>query len=192
MEKFCPTCKAIKDVSDFHRNKARYDGLSSICKICKSYAKKSYKLKNRDKISAQRRQYEERNGTQAKKYLKIKERMNLDLSFRLKVLLRGRLSKAVVGNAKSGSAVSDLGCSIQHLKLHLELFWDEGMSWTNYGNGVGKWNIDHIVPLTNFDLSDRGQFLEANNYLNLQPLWYLDNISKSNRVAKGAVIRIKQ
>ncbi len=34
--------------------------------------------------------------------------------------LRGRLSQAIRNNYKSGSAVRDLGCSIEQLKSHLE------------------------------------------------------------------------
>jgi len=32
--------------------------------------------------------------------------------------------------------------------------------------------------LANFDLTDRQQFLEANHYTNLRPLWAEDNLKK--------------
>ena len=57
--------------------------------------------------------------------------------------LRGRLNKALRGEYKAGSAVLDLGCSIQELKRHLERQFAAGMSWDNYG----EWHIDHIRPL---------------------------------------------
>lgn len=41
-----------------------------------------------------------------------------------------------------------------------------------------KWHIDHIKPLAYFDLTDKVQFLVACNYINLQPLWAKDNLSK--------------
>jgi hypothetical protein len=56
------------------------------------------------------------------------------------------------------------------------------MSWDNYGNKEWQWNIDHIKPLSKFDLTNREQLLEAVNFRNLQPLWHLDNIKKSNKV----------
>ena len=52
---------------------------------------------------------------------------------------------------------------------------NEMMSWDNYPR---LWEIDHIVPLSAFDLTDRKQFLEACNYTNLQPLWWFDNLLK--------------
>ena len=80
---------------------------------------------------------------------------------------------------KKGSAVKDLGCSINFLKQYLESLFQPGMSWDNYGrNG---WHIDHKKPLSKFNLSDREDLLRACHYTNLQPLWATDNIKKGNR-----------
>jgi hypothetical protein len=51
------------------------------------------------------------------------------------------------------------------------------MSWQNQG----QWHIDHIKPLSQFDLTDFKQLQEACNYKNLQPLWAKDNLRKSNK-----------
>jgi len=56
------------------------------------------------------------------------------------------------------------------------------MTWDNYGSGPGSWNIDHIIPLSSFDLTDREQFLEACHYTNLQPLWFEDNMEKGSQL----------
>jgi len=85
--------------------------------------------------------------------------------------LRSRLSTAVKRGYKAGSAVNDLGCSIEQLKLWFMYQFQPGMTWDNYG----EWEIDHVIPLSSFDLTDRAQLLEACNWFNLQPLWKLDN-----------------
>jgi len=87
-------------------------------------------------------------------------------------------------NQKSGSAIRDLGCSIDELKFYIEGQFQQGMTWDNWGViGTGKkWNIDHKIPLAFFDLTDRKQFLVACHYTNLQPLWALENIRKSNKI----------
>ena len=85
--------------------------------------------------------------------------------------------KIYVNNYKTGSAVKDLGCDIKEFKKYIESKWSQGMSWDNYGyNG---WHIDHIIPLVNFDLTDKKQLKEACHYGNLQPLWKNDNLEKS-------------
>ncbi len=56
-----------------------------------------------------------------------------------------------------------------------------GMLWNNWGVGKGNWHIDYIKPLASFDLTNRGQFLEACHYTNLQPLWFEENMRKGDR-----------
>ncbi len=51
------------------------------------------------------------------------------------------------------------------------------MSWDNYG----EWHIDHIVPLSSFDLTDKSQVNKVCHYTNLQPLWAIDNLRKGDR-----------
>ena len=86
------------------------------------------------------------------------------------------MSRAIKTNAKAGSAVRDLGCTIPELKAHLEAQFQPGMTWDNWS--LKGWHIDHIKPLTSFDLTNREQFLQACHYTNLQPLWASENLSK--------------
>jgi hypothetical protein len=105
-------------------------------------------------------------------------RYHNDLNFRLRKLLRTRLLQSVKTDAKAGSAVSDLGCSIEDFKKYLEAKFIIGMTWDN----IGQWHLDHVVPLASFDLTDRAQFLKACHYSNMQPLWKEDNLKKSDSV----------
>ena len=51
------------------------------------------------------------------------------------------------------------------------------MTFENYG----EWEIDHIKPISLFNLNNENELFECFNYTNLQPLWKLDNIKKSNK-----------
>jgi len=111
---------------------------------------------------------------------KRKIRLNNDINFRLADTLRSRLKHALKGNFKSGSAVGDLGCSIEQLKKHIESKFKTGMTWDNWTrNG---WHIDHIIPLSRFNLSNKEELLKACHYTNLQPLWAKDNLSKGSLI----------
>ena len=102
-------------------------------------------------------------------------------SYRLDKLSFGfRLNTALNGNYKSGSAVKNLGCTIEQLKQHLESKFQPEMSWDNWT--TDGWHIDHIKPLASFDLTDKNQLLEACHYTNLQPMWAKDNLSKSDKI----------
>lgn len=166
----------------------------------------AYRLANQEKIVAYRRgitkekqaEYRSNQDKEAKKLYMVKyrednniaireynreynKRKKNSISRRLASRLRKRLIRAVESEAKSGSAVRDLGCSIEFLKDYLASKFQPGMSWDNWG--TKGWHIDHIVPLASFDLTDREQFLEACNYKNLQPLWAIDNLAKGSKVA---------
>ncbi len=130
----------------------------------KSYIKE-WQISNPEKVRSYHRKYESR-------------RLEKDVNFKLAKNLRIRIRKVLVNNKKVGSAVKDLGCTLGLLKTHLEMRFTIGMRWDNYG----KWHIDHITPLSSFDLTNREQFLKACHYTNLQPLWALDNIQKSNKI----------
>lgn len=110
----------------------------------------------------------------------VSERLKTDLNFRIATRLRIRLNDAIKNNSKRGSAVRDLGCSIEDLKLRLEFLFQRGMTWENYGS---VWHIDHVRPLASFDLTDEFQFLQAVNFTNLQPLLAEENKSKGAKYA---------
>ena len=98
---------------------------------------------------------------------------------RLSDNMRRRLHRALSGKTRSMSAVRDLGCSIGQFRLYIENQFDPGMSWGNYGS---KWHLDHVIPVSHFDMDDKTQQLEAFNWLNYQPLWAKDNQMKSNKL----------
>jgi hypothetical protein len=106
----------------------------------------------------------------------VRERLRRDPVFRTTVNLRARLRAALRGRYKNGSAVSDLGCSIEDLRTWLAAKFKSGMTWENWGRR--GWHIDHMRPLASFDLSDRRQLLTATHYTNLQPLWATENLAK--------------
>lgn len=121
----------------------------------------------------------------ASKLASHKKRLKNDLCYRIKCRLRTRLRNAIAGNFKAGSAVRDLGCSIEFLKQRFKSMFRDGMSWDNYGT---VWVIDHIFPLAAARLSDRVEFLAVNNWRNLQPLTPEENIEKGDKVYPEAQV----
>jgi len=107
-------------------------------------------------------------------------RVKSDPIARLKHNLRCRLREAIYvaqgrRRGKTASAVRDLGCSIQFFMEYIAARFRDGMSWDNWG----RWHLDHIRPLCDFDLTVREQILKACHYSNMQPLWAHENLSKN-------------
>jgi hypothetical protein len=133
---------------------------------------REYNRVNRDKVRACDRRSKQ---THKERLLRVrKERLTSDTAFRLRLYLRNRLNGAVRNGYKAGSAVRDLGCSIDDFKEYIAGLFEPGMSWDNWG----KWHLDHIKPLASFNLTDREQFLKACHYTNIRPLWANDNLRK--------------
>jgi hypothetical protein len=143
----------------------------------KIYNEAWYKI-NKDKIKLREKIYRSLN--KDKKNLYFKNKKKTDIQYKLSCNLRSRLNTAFNSNYKDGSAVRDLGCTIDELKTYLESKFQPGMTWDNWT--TDGWHIDHIKPLSSFDLTDRKQLLEACHYTNLQPLWAKDNIIKSDKL----------
>lgn len=173
--KICSICKQEKPLTAFSKRASRKSGYRSECKVCQSQNMKQYFVKNRKRILNRNKQYKKR--TKYPTYY-TKRRYHSDIQFRLCQVLRARLRSAIKTSQKIGSAIKNLGCSVPKLIEHLESQFQSNMSWGNYGSG---WEIDHIKPLSLFDLTNRKEIEQACHYTNLQPLWKLDNIRKGNK-----------
>jgi hypothetical protein len=67
------------------------------------------------------------------------------------------------------------GCDLEFLIHHIESQFKLGQTWGNYGT---KWEVDHIFPLSKFDLSKHSQRLIAFHFTNLQPMAVSENRRK--------------
>lgn len=172
-----PTVCSVSDCSIalFMRND------SGLCQahFHKEYMK-SYQMTGEQYIRTRTVSREYKKNNAEKIYLAQKQRELEDINFKIKRRLRHRIYCALRFNTKVGSAVKDLGCSIEEFKQYLESKFVESMTWENYG----KWHIDHVVPLDSFNLSNREELLLACHYTNLQPLWAKDNLVKSNKIVQ--------
>jgi hypothetical protein len=68
-----------------------------------------------------------------------------------------------------------------------ELYRKDAYGNTLYYDSYGKnsemgWQIDHIKPISLFNLSKKEQQLEAFYYKNTQPLYTIENQKKGNRI----------
>lgn len=126
---------------------------------------KNWKTNNKEHVRSYNRKY-------------FNERGKNDLNFKIKRNLRNRLRQALKSNSKNSTTIILLGCSVQELKNYLESKFTNGMSWDNYGKGGEKWQIDHIIPCSFFDLTIEENQRKCFHYTNLQPLWEKDNLKK--------------
>lgn len=202
--KFCIKCNLKKLLTEFHKNKGMTDGRINKCKECNNEEnniryyknKKRYLQMQKDYVKTEEgyeakkrafQKYYEKNKAEVKKKAKehTKWRIKNDPAFRVRCnirsLLRGLFAQNGKGITKEATTRELVGCTWKELKIHIENQFIEEMTWKNYG--LFGWHVDHIKPLSLFDLSDKIQLYEACHYSNLQPLWAKDNLSKGNKYA---------
>jgi len=191
--KKCTKCGKELSLDQFHKKRLRGDsiGYQNYCKDCKKGLNASWRHNNSGYDAMWRKNNPESNRARCARWQNnnpdySRKRRSIDTEFRLIQNIRAVTGSALKNNAKTGHTVELLGCSIRDLCSHLERQFTPGMTWDNYGrNG---WHIDHIIPLSYFDLSDPDQQKRAWHYTNLQPLWAIDNIIKSNKIIEVQLI----
>jgi hypothetical protein len=145
----------------------------------------------REEFNKYFRELRKRDGGKRRAYEKKwrKTKFEEDIQYKLGVQLRKRLNMAIRNRAKAGSAVKELGCSIEFLVAHIESQFEPGMTWENWG--LHGWHLEHIYPLAKADLSDPYEFAIVVNWRNLKPMWGKENIAKKDRVTRENIRHFK-
>jgi hypothetical protein len=95
------------------------------------------------------------------------------LNYRIKKLLARRLRQIT---NKTDTTMNYIGCNIQYVREWIEYNFTDEMNWDNYGS---YWSIDHVIPVSNFDLTLENNKFKCWNWSNLTPLPLLKNTSDS-------------
>lgn len=180
--KECGTCHQHKKLEEFPKSKNKKCGVDSQCKECRNkWWKNKWEVDLKWRNNKLRRNQEYN-----------KNRMKWDMGLKIRLNLSNRIRNAIVlqYGKKNIKMKKLLGCDIDFLKKHLELKFQNGMSWQNYGKGENKWEIDHIIPCRAFNLIKLEEQQKCFHYTNLQPLWCVDNIIKSDKMPNGTRARL--
>ncbi len=200
--KVCKKCRVLKPLEEFHVQKAGKFGRLSKCKCCVAI----YDAEHKEEILAQKAIYyaenkeekcakaaiyragENKDAKAAKAAIyyadpenkgrinkRQKERKASDPLYKLECNMRNLIGKAMKrGNFKKTSKTADiLGCTYEQFQTHIENQFQPNMTWQN----AGEWHIDHFFPVS--WATNKAQALLLNQYVNLRPLWAVDNHFKS-------------
>src|SRR5688572_1637668 len=200
--KICSKCQIEKSLTEFHKDKHTKSGRQSSCKICKKYQNEELSrkyarqetreikekkvcgcCKNEKKVLEFTKNISRRDGfgNLCKKCQNeyIKTRRRNDPEFKLLTNLRVRLYDALKGKSKSQTTRQLIGVDFETFSKWIEFQFEEGMVLQNYGSA---WHIDHVLPISSFNLLDEEELHKAMNWKNLRPLPPVKNIKKSNKI----------
>ena len=202
IQKICSTCNEEKTISEFHKGRI-------ICCICinnkrkekyntdeehrKKLIKNASEFKH-NKVIERQKLKEIEIGIDNKKCsncnnIKPKDRFRYnrlkcrdcerdDPIEKFKRIIRTRIISAL--NCKNKHTIEYLGCNSNDYLIWI-LNNDKGYTLENRGS---EWHIDHVIPLSHFDLENEEQQLIAFNWRNTMALSAKENLSKNNKIIK--------
>lgn len=159
IDKKCSDCLHIKKLSEFYKHKRYKDGYRNQCINCHSNRWKTYYNNCYNEI--------------------LKEKVKTDIIYKIKqnqksyIHLQLKNSKLI----KTTKISKYIGCTIEQLKQWLEFQFEKDMNWDNK-----NWQIDHIIPVSLFNLHDDLERQMAFNWTNIQPLYKDENLKKYNKI----------
>lgn len=147
---------------------------------------KIYKSINKEKHAQYNKEYKETHKKRItqQRLIYVRNRLKTDPNYLLEHRLRSRIRSALKLNTKSKPTKELLGCTIDELKLHLQVTAiNNGYLDFDINNYSGKkYHIDHIIPCASFDLSDPEQQKICFHYTNMQILTSHENLVKKDKV----------
>lgn len=185
LTKKCNKCLLDKPLIDFRKQKSTKDGLTTYCIPCLKAAicscnKKRYAIK-REELIKQVIKWRKDNPQKIKSWRKkYNKKLKDNPIYRIKRKIYGKL-KIIMSDIKKNKTTNKIrqtiNTSSSHFKAHLEKLFKPGMSWENYGI---IWCLDHVKPLSAFNLSDYREIDKINYYENIQPLFLEENVKKGS------------
>ena len=129
-----------------------------------------YRQNNKEKIAARKAEYAQQNRKKINEYNRNRHKNNANA--KLARNIRSRINTALKGKSKSFHTKEILGIDIENYKKWLLFQMTPEMNFNNI-------HIDHVKPISSFDISNDNELLEAFNWRNTQPLLKQDNLRKS-------------
>ena len=145
---------------------------------------KRKEYEKRPEVKLKRKEYEKRpeRKTYIKEYQKrpkyklFRKKYTQQLHVKRQHELRKKVRQAVIKQSCYISTIHKIiGCDVPTARARLEAQFEPWMTWENYGNGKGKWSIDHIIRVRSIDIFDEDEVKRIFHYTNMRPLCFIKN-----------------
>jgi hypothetical protein len=180
----CTCC--MTEVQKNRRNKQKDEDPEKYYKKWTDYYAKT---KEHKKIIGKEYLDDPENREKRNKYLKkykAERRLN-DKNYKLFENHRKKIWKSLKN--KSNSSKELLGCDIENYVKWITYTMADDMDWENYGK---YWNIDHLVPVNTFDITNPDEAKKAFNWKNTWAMIASDNFSKKIKIIPEELIEHKK
>ena len=138
---------------------------------------KEFREQNKDRLIEHRKEFHEQNKDRLNQYRRNYEKNQRDNNpiVRLKENIRKRISQTLKSNSKASNTIELFGCNKEFF-----YFWIKWQMSSDISDDEFKtnWHIDHVKPISSFNLSNKEEQYEAFCWTNCAPLLKSKNLSK--------------
>ena len=156
----------MKPLSEFSNTSRKKDKLRYWCRLCESNSFSTWLKNNREPVNKYKREIRANNE-----------------SLRLAIKLRSRLRQALLRQSTNKTTKTEdlLGISFNNFKKYVEF-----LMTTNIRRN--KYELNHVYPLSSFNLPNTNQIKKASHYSSLRPVMKQDNCSKGSKFHEHDVV----
>ena len=175
----CSKCSVTQPYYNFYFATVKKGRTTTSCRQCVSNKSKKQWALNKESIKEK-----------TKKNYRLKFRTLIATTIKQDLAKhRGYYAEDVSNTLVWSKLVENCGYDVDKFVEHIQNQFNENMNWFNHGRGSDQyyWQIDHIVPRSNFiytDLDDPA-FISCWSLANMQPLSQYENMTKDNPASKG-------
>lgn len=174
---FCVKCKTYKSTCNFRTNSRSKTGYFKTCNAC--WKPKEW---NKEKQHESEKRYREKNPDKLReKYKKKGEQLQVKIKGRIQARIRYALKS--YNYRKNKLTTEYLGCDMIYFRKWLEHQFTDSMNWNNFG----EWHIDHVIPCSNYDLSNEYEQSECFSWKNLRPCMAHENLEKNDKIIQSLI-----
>lgn len=182
--KHCYACDGWVAVELFHKSKASWDGLTWICASCGTKKSIAYRNSHPEKGKEWVKNNPDKVKASSLRFTHSEKRKAywLHPSRNLRQRITGRMRQCLKDGKQGKHWETLVGYTIDDLQKRLSKTMPEGYTWDD----LGKLHIDHIIPLSAFNITDENSldFKRCWGLGNLRLLPKMENLMKKDRLDK--------
>ena len=184
--KTCKYCNEKYPTSNFRHNRLK-------CRECEKLDGRNYRksdhgkkkslewvTNNPQRMSELQAKWHQNNKQQI--YEKINNRKKTDSAYKFMLLQRSRIRNAI--KRKQKRTVEYLGCNGEDFVDWMKYLFNDSQTLENHGS---EWHIDHVIPISNFNIEQENEVLLCLNWRNTAPLSVEENLSKNKNIVSSQV-----
>ncbi len=173
-EKECKTCNVVQSIDKFRPGE-------NICYECNKKKTYEWRENNKEQFLDICKKYRNNENVKITRNIKLKEKYHTDENYKKASLLRNVVRNIINGVTKKPSkkSLNMIGCSQEQFKQWVEFNFVDDMTWDNYGT---HWNLDHVTPVSSFDLTKEEDVLVCFQWSNTVPEIAKKNYEKFNKI----------